>query len=67
VTGIYNRGNIERSCTIAELKEAVNKSKGAKRKRGEKLLADIVETDDGIMAAMGVKLKAADDSGDDDF
>jgi hypothetical protein len=31
------------------------------------LLADIVETADGIMAAMGVKLKAADGGDDDDF
>ena len=66
MTGIYNRGNIERSCTIADIKEAVNKSKGAKRERGEKLLADIVEMADGIMAAMGAKLKAAG-GGDDDF
>lgn len=65
MTGIYNRGNIERSWTIAEVKEAVMKSKGAKRERGETLLADIVETADGIMAAMSAKLKAADS--DDDF
>lgn len=67
MTGIYNRGNIERSWTIAEIKEAVKKSKGAKRERGEMLLADIVETADGIMASMGVKLKAADGGDDDDF
>ena len=67
VTGIYNRDNIERSWTIAEIKEAAEKSKGAKRKRGETLLADIVETADGIMAAMGAKLKAADGGDDDDF
>ncbi len=67
VTGIYNRDNIERSWTIADIKESVNKSRGAKRERGEILLADIVETADGIMAAMGVKLKAADGGGDDDF
>lgn len=67
MTGIYNRGNIERSWTIAEIKEAVNKSKGAKRERGETLLTDIVETADGIMAAMGAKLMAADDGEDDDF
>jgi len=67
MTGIYNRGNIERSWTIAEIKEAAMKSKGAKRERGETLLADIVETADGIMAAMGAKLKAADGGGDDDF
>ena len=66
MTGIYNRGNIERSWTVKEIQQAVMKSKGAKRERGEMLLADIVETADGIMAAMGVKLKAADD-GDDDF
>jgi hypothetical protein len=65
MTGIYNRGNIERSWTIAEIKEAVNKSKGAKRERGEMLLADIAETADGIMAAMGAKLMAADGGGDD--
>lgn len=66
MTGIYNRGNIERTWTIAEIKEAVKKSKGAKRERGEMLLADIVETADGIMAEMGAKLMAAD-GGDDDF
>ena len=66
MTGIYNRGNIERSWTIFEIQDAVLKSKGARRKRGETLLSDIVETADGIMAAMGVKLKAAD-GGDDDF
>jgi len=66
MTAIYNRGNIERSWTIGEIKEAVKKSKGAKRERGEMLLTDIVETADGIMAAMGSKLKAADDGGDDD-
>lgn len=66
MTGIYNRGNIERSWTVGEIQKAVNKSKGAKRERGEMLLADIVETADGIMAAMGVKLKAAD-GGNDDF
>jgi len=67
MTGIYNRGNIERSWTIAEIKEAVNKSKGAKRERGEMLLTDIVETADGIMTAMGSKLKAADSGDHDDF
>ena len=67
MTGIYNRGNIERSWTIAEIKEAAKKSKGARRERGETLLADIVETADGIMAAMGAKLKAADSGDDDDF
>ena len=67
MTGIYNRGNIERSCTIAEIKEAVTNSKGARRERGEKLLADIVEMADGIMAAMSAKLKAADGGDDDDF
>ena len=67
MTGIYSRNNVERSWTIAEIKEAVKKSKGAKRKRGEMLLADIVETADGIMAAMGAKLKSADGGGDDDF
>ena len=66
ITGIYNRDNIKRSWTIAEIKEAAMKSKGAKRERGEMLLADIVETADGIMAAMGAKLMAAD-GGDDDF
>lgn len=65
MTGIYSRGNIERSWTIAEIKEAVNKSKGAKRKRGEMLLADIVETADGIEDAMGSKLKATDKETDD--
>lgn len=67
MTAIYNRGNIERSWTIAEIKESVMKSKGAKRERGETLLTDIVETADGIMAAMGAKLKAADGGGEDDF
>ena len=67
MTGIYNRGNIERSWTIAEIKEAVKNSKGAKRERGETLLTDIVETADGIMAAMGAKLMAADSGDDDDF
>lgn len=67
MTGIYNRGNIERSWTVAEIKEAVMKSNGSKRERGETLLTDIVETADGIMAAMGAKLKAADGSDDDDF
>lgn len=65
MTGIYSRGNIERSWTVEEIQKAVKKSKGAKRERGEMLLADIVETADGIMAAMGVKLKAADGGGDD--
>ena len=67
ITGIYNRDNIERAWTIAEIKEAAKKSKGAKRERGEMLLADIVDTADGIMAAMGAKLKAADGGDDDDF
>ena len=67
VTGIYSRGNFERSWTVEEVQKAVNKSKGAKRDRGKMLLADIVETADGIMAAMGVKLKAADVGDDDDF
>ena len=67
MTGIYNRGNIERSWTVGEIQKAVMKSKGARHERGEMLLADIVETADGIMAAMGVKLKAADGGGDDDF
>jgi len=67
MTGIYSLGNIERSCTVAEMKEAVMKIKGPKRERGEKLMAYIVETADGIMAAMGVKLKAADGGCDDDF
>lgn len=67
MTGIYNRGNVERSWTVLEIQESVLKSKGAKRERGEILLADIVETADGIMAAMGAKLKAADGGDDDDF
>lgn len=67
MTGIYNRGNIERSWTVGEIQKAVMKSKGAKHKRGETLLADIVDTADGLVAAMGVKLKAADGSGGDDF
>ena len=67
VTFIYNRGNIERSGTIAVLKEAVNKSKGAKRERGETMLADIVGTANIIMAAMSAKLRDAGNSGDDDF
>lgn len=67
VTGIYNRDNIERSWTIAEIKESAKKSKGARRERGDMLLTDIVETADGIMAAMGAKLKAADSGEDDDF
>ena len=67
MTGIYNRGNIERSWTVKEIQQAVNKSKGAKRERGEMLLADIVETANGIMTAMGMKLKGADGDDDDDF
>ena len=67
ITGIYNRDNIERSWTVEEIQKAAMKSKGAKRERGETLLADIVETADGIMAAMGAKLKAADSGDDDDF
>ena len=67
ITGIYNRDNIERSWTVEEIQKAAMKSKGAKRERGETLLTDIVETADGIMAAMGAKLKAADGGGDDDF
>jgi hypothetical protein len=66
MTVIYNRGNLERSYTIGKVLDAVKKSKGDKRKRGEMLMADIVETADGMIAAMGVKLKAAADS-DDDF
>jgi len=65
MTAIYNRGNLERSWTISETKEAVMKSKGARRKRGDTLLTDIVETADGIMAAMGAKLTAA--GGGNDF
>ena len=65
MTVIYNRGNLERSYTIGKVLDAVKKSKGDKRKRGEMLMADIVETADGMIAAMGVKLKAAADSGDD--
>jgi len=67
VTFIYTRGNIERSCTIAVLKEAVNKSKGAKHERGETMLADIVGTANVIMAAMSAKLRDAGNSGDDNF
>lgn len=67
MTGIYNRGNIERSWTVGEIQKAVKKSKGAKRERGKMLLADIVDTADGIMAAMGAKLMAADGGNDDDF
>lgn len=65
MTGIYSRGNVERSWTVREVHEAVLNSKGSKRERGEMLLRDIVETADGIMAAMSVKLKAADGGGDD--
>lgn len=67
MTGIYNRGNVERSCTIAEMKEAVMKSKGAKRERGETLLAYIVETADGMISEMTEKLKATTADGDEDF
>lgn len=68
MTGIYNRGNIERSWTVGEIQKAVMKSNGAKRKRGEILLADIVDTADGIMAAMKQALKDTDTDGvDDDF
>lgn len=67
ITGIYNRDNIKRSWTVEEIQKAAMKSKGAKRERGETLLTDIVETADGIMAAMGAKLMVADGGGDDDF
>lgn len=67
MTGIYNRENVERSCTIAEMKEAVMKSKGAKRERGETLLAYIVETADGMISEMTEKLKATTADGDEDF
>lgn len=67
VTFIHNSANVEQSYTIAELKEAVNNVEGARRERGETLLADIVETADGIMTAMVAKLMAADGGDDDDF
>lgn len=66
ITGIYNRDNIERSWTIAEIKEAVMKSKGAKRKRGEMLLNDLVDTSASIVEAMEQALKSNSIDGDDD-
>lgn len=65
ITGTYSRGNIERTWSMAALKEAVGKSKGDKRKRGEALLHDIVSTTAIMVGDMMMKLKQTDN--DDDF
>ena len=65
ITGTYSRGNIERTWSMAALKEAVGKSKGDKRKRGEALLHDIVSTTAIMVGDMMMKLKQTDN--DEDF
>ena len=65
ITGTYSRGNIERTWSMAALKEAVGKSKGDKRKRGEALLHDIVRTTAIMVGDMMMKLKQTDN--DEDF
>lgn len=65
ITGTYSRGNIERTYSMEDLKEAVGKSKGGKRKRGEALLHDIVNTTAIMVGDMMMKLKQTDN--DEDF
>jgi hypothetical protein len=65
MTGIYNRGNIERQWTVGEVAEAVSKTSGNRQERGKQLMADIIETADGILNAMAERLKQKD--ADEDF
>lgn len=66
VTAIYNRNGMTRTNSTKVLLDAVNQSKGAKRERGEKLMTDLVETADGLVAAMCERLKNGG-ANDDDF
>ena len=64
VTAIYNRNGMTRTNSVKMLLDAVRQSKGAKHERGEKLMADLTETADGIFSAMCERLKNS--GGDDD-
>ena len=66
VTAIYNRNGVTRTNSIKVLLDAVKQSKGAKRERGEKLMTDLIETADGLVAAMCERLKNGG-ANDDDF
>lgn len=66
VMAVYSRNGTTREGTVAQLVSQVEKAKGAKGERGEKLLEDLTGTADGLVKAMVERLKngAADD---DDF
>jgi len=66
VTAIYNRNGMTRTNSVKVLLDAVKQSKGAKRERGENLIADITETADGLVVAMCERLKNGG-ANDDDF
>lgn len=66
ITAIYNRNGMTRTNSIKVLLDAVKQSKGTKRERGEKLMIDLTETADGLVAAMCERIKNGG-TNDDDF
>lgn len=64
VTAVYSRNGTTREGTVAQLVSQVEKAKGAKGERGEKLLEDLTGTADGMVKAMAERLK---NGADDDF
>ena len=63
VKAIYNRGGATTINTVAQVVDAVNKSKGNKRERGEQLLDDIKTVTDMLHKAMILRLSQPDDDG----
>ena len=66
VTAIYSRNGMTRTISVKKILDAVRQSKGAKHERGVKLMNDLTETADGLVTAMGERLKNGGVN-DDDF
>lgn len=65
ITAVYTKNALKRESSTKELLDAVLKSKGNKRERGEALMADLTGTVDLMVAAMAKRLREGVE--DEDF
>ena len=66
ITAIHNKNGMSSTNSVALWLDAVKKAKGAKHERGVKLMNDLTETADGLVAAMCERIKNGG-ANDDDF
>ena len=66
ITAIHNKNGMSSTNSVAVWLDAVKKAKGAKHERGVKLMNDLTETADGLVAAMCERIKNGG-ANDDDF